>query len=647
MVLQVCRQFLRDSNDVDDAFQATFLVLVRKASSLKERDLLGNWLYGVAHRVALRARSLAARRAARAAAAFEFARCMPDSGRFGRVEADISPLSLEDPPAEPWLQEEIARLPEKYRSAIVLCYMEGLTHEDAARRLQWPLGTVKGRLARARDLLKKRLTRRGFTMSDATLAPALCGLHAKTAVPAPLARVTVNAAMSISSSAGLSLAASSSISPPVAALGEGVLQTMMIAQIKSLALPLLLVGTVSTGVVAIAAQKGSTEKRNPRTQTAAKPVVRKEAPQLKPAGGTGSPSTTELLRDQLNADQELYQSLVVPGRSFGADDFRSLIRWSHRLLDADRSIASDPSARKAAYAAHRDRMKTLSVLAANVQPATKEMVQAKLKEAEELLESVPEEGGQPALADSTPQGQPAGSAVPGQPRGGSGAAGDVAITGIPPNPSSNPQGLPGAAGGMMRMMGRMGSGGGGMSGMAGMMGGMSAEANSRMTGRMGSAGSGMAGMMGGMSGEAIARAQRSHLAGEIMALRNGNHRSQDIWKKLDEPVAMSFANPTPFEDVLKYIKQATTTPTYSGIQIYVDPKALAFEGNTLNSPIAMDLEGIPLKTTLRLALKQLGLAYCVRDGVLIISSVDGIREELAEERSELEAAEQSEGQKVQ
>src|SRR5262249_27212882 len=152
----------------------------------------------------------------------------------------------------------------------------------------------------ARDLLKKRLTRRGFTMSDATLAPALCGLHAKTAVPAPLARATLNAAMSISSRAGLSLAASSSISPPVAALGEGVLQTMMITQIKSLALPLLLVGTVSTGVVAIAAQKGSTEKRNLRTQTAAKPVVRKEAPQLKPAGGTGSPSTTELLRDQLN-----------------------------------------------------------------------------------------------------------------------------------------------------------------------------------------------------------------------------------------------------------------------------------------------------------------------------------------------------------
>ena len=100
---------------------------------------------------------------------------------------------------------------------------------------------------------------------------------------------------------------------------------------------------------------------------------------------------------------------------------------------------------------------------------------------------------------------------------------------------------------------------------------------------------------------------------------------------------MSFADPTPLEDVLKYIKQATTTPNYAGIPIYVDPMGLEEATATLDSTVTLDLEGVPLKTTLRLMLKQIGLAYCVRDGVLIISSVQGINEELREAQSEIDA----------
>src|SRR5262249_51846399 len=151
--LGVCRQFLRDPNDVDDAFQATFLVLVRKAGTLRRKELLGNWLYGVARRVSLRARCAASRRSSRCAAAEDLERIVADRRwiRGGIVAA------LDQDDVGPLLHEEVSRLPPKYRTPIVLCYFEGLTHDQAAARLGWPVGTVKGRLARARDLLRPRL----------------------------------------------------------------------------------------------------------------------------------------------------------------------------------------------------------------------------------------------------------------------------------------------------------------------------------------------------------------------------------------------------------------------------------------------------------------------------------------------------------
>src|SRR5262245_2021556 len=159
MVLGVCRRLLTDPNDVDDAFQATFLVLVRRANSLGERDAIGHWLYGVAYRVALRARSEAARR------------------RWREPNVAAAPLAPETDPSH-WelgsvLDEELSRLPAKYRAPIVLCYIEGLSHEEAANQLQWPLGTVKGRLVRARELLKSRLVRRGLALSTGLSAASL------------------------------------------------------------------------------------------------------------------------------------------------------------------------------------------------------------------------------------------------------------------------------------------------------------------------------------------------------------------------------------------------------------------------------------------------------------------------------------------
>jgi RNA polymerase sigma-70 factor (ECF subfamily) len=148
LVLGVCRRVLGAAPDAEDAFQATFLVLARKAGSIRDPHLLGSWLYGVASRIARKARRAANKRQAR------------EQQLNGRVACAASASA--DPDLLPVLEEELRRLPEKIRAAVGLCYLEGKTNEEAARLLHWPTGTVKGRLARARCLLRQRLTRRGF-----------------------------------------------------------------------------------------------------------------------------------------------------------------------------------------------------------------------------------------------------------------------------------------------------------------------------------------------------------------------------------------------------------------------------------------------------------------------------------------------------
>ena len=152
MVWGVCRRVLRDHHDAEDAFQATFLVLARKAASVMPREKLGNWLYGVAYQTAMKARAMRAKR----------------RGREGQVpdmpEPMAAPDDLRDELAES-LDRELSRLPEKYRIPIVLCDLEGRTHKEAASQLGWPIGTVSSRLSRARSMLAKRLSRRGLSLS--------------------------------------------------------------------------------------------------------------------------------------------------------------------------------------------------------------------------------------------------------------------------------------------------------------------------------------------------------------------------------------------------------------------------------------------------------------------------------------------------
>jgi RNA polymerase sigma factor (sigma-70 family) len=147
-VLRVCRGVLQDPHEAEDAFQATFLVLVRKAPLIKDPESLGGWLRGVAYRTATRARCRAARRRV-------LERTRAEMARVEELPREIEPEMRQI------IRDELERLPDAYRQAVLLCYVEGLTHQEAARRLGWPLGTVKIRLVRGRRLLRERLDRRG------------------------------------------------------------------------------------------------------------------------------------------------------------------------------------------------------------------------------------------------------------------------------------------------------------------------------------------------------------------------------------------------------------------------------------------------------------------------------------------------------
>jgi RNA polymerase sigma factor (sigma-70 family) len=203
MVWSVCRRLLTRTEDAEDAFQAAFVVLLRRAGSIRDGSLLGNWLYGVAYRVAVRARARAARRAAR-------------EKQGMRTE----PAAMATETATDWqplLHEEVFRLPEKYRRPIVMCYLNGQTNEEAAAALGWPVGTVKGRLSRARELLRVRLGRRGVCLAGAALTGTLSAARLDAAVPPTLMQATLTGAVT-GTTAG--------ISPHVLTLSKGVMQSM-------------------------------------------------------------------------------------------------------------------------------------------------------------------------------------------------------------------------------------------------------------------------------------------------------------------------------------------------------------------------------------------------------------------------------------
>ncbi len=258
MVMGVCRQIVRRPEEADDAFQATFLVLVRKARSIQVRESLGPWLYKVAYRTALRARVSARRHASMGLDGIESSAGSPaDDG----AALETAPL----------LHDEIGRLPEKYRSPIVLCHLEGKTHEEAARVLNWPVGTLSGRLARGRALLKGRLERRGLAAPIAALSgqflnPCDCP------IPGSLIASTLKSA--------ILFAASQPVAPNVLSLTQGVLRKMLFHKFRTALLAILVVGSVSgvAGALALRAAQAQAQP-DPKVRSAAATVqANRDAP---------------------------------------------------------------------------------------------------------------------------------------------------------------------------------------------------------------------------------------------------------------------------------------------------------------------------------------------------------------------------------
>jgi RNA polymerase sigma factor (sigma-70 family) len=264
-VLAVCRRYLKDPADVEDAFQATFLVLVRKASGLRDGDALSSWLYGVAYRVAVRARSDALKRRAR------------EGGPEGLQDAPAGPSRPADDAPE-ILDGELARLPDKYRTPLVLCYLEGRTHDQAAAELGWPVGTVRSRMAKGRSLLRERLARRGVD-APACLAAVRAQVASIPTVPSSLVAATASAAVRFAGlPAGLAwLGASPSSSTwPAARLALGVIATMSTTPWKLIGLTFAWAG-LTAGAFAAGSIQGPAGQDDPPTPQAPPAVEKAEA----------------------------------------------------------------------------------------------------------------------------------------------------------------------------------------------------------------------------------------------------------------------------------------------------------------------------------------------------------------------------------
>jgi len=225
MVWGVCRRLLHDHHDAEDAFQATFLVLARRATSITPRDMVANFLHGVACRTALKARAMAAQRRTRELP-------VPDVPEQATAERDL----WHD--LRPVLDQELGRLPEMYRAVVVLCDLEGRTRSEAAQHLGCPEGTVASRLATSRQMLAKRLARHAPGVTATSLAAALAAPTASAAVPPLVLSSTIHAA------------AAGATTARIAALTEGVLNAMSSSKLTVAAA--LLVSTLLLGAGAVA-----------------------------------------------------------------------------------------------------------------------------------------------------------------------------------------------------------------------------------------------------------------------------------------------------------------------------------------------------------------------------------------------------------
>jgi RNA polymerase sigma factor (sigma-70 family) len=295
MVLGVCKRVLGNYHDAEDAFQATFLVLARKASSIRPREMVGNWLYGVAHKTALRAQSVLAKRRIR--------------------ERQMNPMPDREAPApDLWtdvhrvLDEELSRLGDKYRVPIILCDLEGKSQKEAAQCMGLPEGTFSSRLSRGRTMLAKRLGRRRLTLSAAALAAMLSPKRALACVQPGLASSTLKAA----SAFGARQSVADLVSSSVVSLTQGILKVMLLTKLTKATAAFLVVAGLS---LAVRAQVPSTTGQAERD-------IETVSQAVQPAGPAGKVKDRAHGFDDLNpaARFQVVRKLTDPDKEFQSAD---------------------------------------------------------------------------------------------------------------------------------------------------------------------------------------------------------------------------------------------------------------------------------------------------------------------------------------
>jgi RNA polymerase sigma factor (sigma-70 family) len=367
MVFGVCRRVLRHVHDADDAFQATFLVLVRRASSVRPREAVGNWLHGVAYRTALEARRRTARQQLR-------------ERRLGRLPPAVEPPDEGWPELRALLDQEVSRLPDKYRLPVVLCELEGRSRKEVARQLAIPEGTLSSRLALARKRLARRLARHGLALAAAPLAVVLAESGASAAVPAALVTATTRAAVLVAAghAAGVGM-----VSVQVAALTKGVMKAMLFAKIKTATVVVFGVTAVGAGGLLYQARA---DERN---------VAAADRQQLVARADDSDPRQRDVQREERRAadaaaerERALRQELERARREAEAMRAQALAlrdqaEAQKRIADAERAKAEDGMRRaeaqlkralEAEQAARQDARKQL--YAAQVQQAQRDYERA-------------------------------------------------------------------------------------------------------------------------------------------------------------------------------------------------------------------------------------------------------------------------------
>jgi RNA polymerase sigma-70 factor (ECF subfamily) len=360
MVHGVCRRMLANPADADDAFQATFLVLVRRARSIRLGGSLGPWLYGVSVRVARRARSVCARR-----------EIVEHAGDAALV------LSTYDPHADHdlrlFVDEELARLPESFRAAIVLCHMQGLTHEQAAERLRCPVGTVRSRLARGRALLRQRLERVG----SSTIAGffAWPDFHEPSAI---IARELIDRTVEIACRIAVGQSPAAVESARVANLVKGVTTAMTFSKFATVCSMLAIAGFAAFGVSRLGAQthggNPAASRSNGRTSALPASLVAFQAP-----GDTARKSRTPRVEATSRIDPALLADLppivvdVVP--NVGAVDVDPGLRevritFSKKMMDKSWSLTEGTkyAIPKVRGQIHYDRAQRTCVIPVELEP---------------------------------------------------------------------------------------------------------------------------------------------------------------------------------------------------------------------------------------------------------------------------------------